>query len=246
MTENATDTTNEVKTEEQQTENQSTGNQNAGTQTFNDAIPEPQSSSQPQPQPGAKPEVKKTEAKAETAPTEAARGGDPSATAGATAVVETMTGLHEECDRLRAERDGLFERLARLQAEFDNARKREQRERADYRAFAVADAVEQFLPVLDNFRLALNSNGTAEQLRTGVELIAKQMDDVLRALNVTPVETVGHPFDPRVHEALESVERTDLPDHQVIEEVRRGYRIKDRLLRPALVRISVNPNLSQA
>ena len=163
-----------------------------------------------------------------------------------TAVAETAVGLHEELERLRAERDGLTDRLARLQAEFDNARKREQRERADYRAFAVADAVEQFLPVLDNFRLALNSNGTAEQLRTGVELIAKQMDEVLRALNVMPVETVGQPFDPRVHEALESVERSDLPDHQVIDEIRRGYRIKDRLLRPALVRISVNPSVSEA
>jgi molecular chaperone GrpE len=147
---------------------------------------------------------------------------------------------------VRAERDNLFDRLARLQAEFDNARKREQRERTDYRSFAIADAVEQFLPVLDNFRLALNSGGSAEQMRTGVELIAKQMEEVLRSLNVTPVETVGEPFDPRVHEALDSVERTDLPDHQVIEEVRRGYRIKDRLLRPALVRIAVNPRLSEA
>jgi molecular chaperone GrpE len=163
-----------------------------------------------------------------------------------TAVVETMAGLHEEYERLRTERDGLVDRLARLQAEFDNARKREQRERADYRSFAIADAVEQFLPVLDNFKLALTSKGTAEQLRTGVELIAKQMDEVLRSLNVTPVETVGYAFDPRVHEALESVERPDLPDHQVIDEVRRGYRIKDRLLRPALVRISVNPSVSEA
>jgi molecular chaperone GrpE len=163
-----------------------------------------------------------------------------------TAVAETMTGLHEECDRLRAERDGLLDRLARLQAEFDNARKREQRERADYRSFAIGDAVEQFLPVLDNFRLALSSKGSAEQLRTGVELIAKQMDEVLRSLNVSPVETVGHPFDPRFHEALESVERPDVPDHQVVEEIRRGYRIKDRLLRPALVKIAVNPNVSEA
>lgn len=175
-------------------------------------------------------------------------GENPEANAGPNpaAIAETMTGLHEECERLRAERDGLIERLARLQAEFDNARKREQRERADYRSFAVADAVEQFLPVLDNFKLALNANGTAEQMRTGVELIAKQMDEVLRSLNVTPVETVGQPFDPRVHEALESVERSDLPDHQVIDEIRRGYRIRDRLLRPALVRISVNPNVSEA
>jgi molecular chaperone GrpE len=72
------------------------------------------------------------------------------------------------------------------------------------------------------------------------------IDDVLRSLNVTPVETVGHPFDPRIHEALESVERPDLPDHQVIDEVRRGYRIRERLLRPALVRISKNPNVSEA
>lgn len=242
MTENATDTTNEVKTEEQKRDNQNAGTQKAGTQQqFNDVIPEPPPGSQSAP----KPEVK-AEPKPEPAAAEPAKTGDAPAAASPTAVVETMTGLHEEYERLRAERDGLIDRLARLQAEFDNARKREQRERTDYRAFAVADAVEQFLPVLDNFRLALNSNGTAEQLRTGVELIAKQMDDVLRALNVTPVETVGQPFDPRVHEALESVERTDLPDHQVIDEIRRGYRIKERLLRPALVRISVNPNLSEA
>jgi molecular chaperone GrpE len=222
MTENVTDTN-----ETQTAENQNQKNQKAGSQTFNDVIPE---------------------TPADAAPTATAPG-SARASQGAsspTAVVETSAGLHEEYERLRAERDGLVDRLARLQAEFDNARKREQRERTDYRAFAVADAVEQFLPVLDNFRLALNSNGTAEQLRTGVELIAKQMDDVLRALNVTPVETVGQPFDPRVHEALESVERPDLPDHQVIDEIRRGYRIKDRLLRPALVRISVNPNVSEA
>jgi molecular chaperone GrpE len=72
------------------------------------------------------------------------------------------------------------------------------------------------------------------------------MDDVLRALNVTQVETVGVRFDPRVHEALESVDRHDLPDHQVLDEVRRGYRIRDRLLRPALVRIVNNPNQKEA
>lgn len=173
---------------------------------------------------------------------------DPQGAAAATSDTANApeASLREQMEQLRAERDTLVDRLARLQAEFENARKRETRERADYRAFAVADAVEQFLPVLDNFRLALGSTGSVEQMRTGVELIAKQMEDVLRSLNVTAVETVGQPFDPRVHEALDSVERTDLPDHQVIEEVRRGYRIKDRLLRPALVRISINPQLTQA
>jgi molecular chaperone GrpE len=147
----------------------------------------------------------------------------------------------EELEKVRGERDQLMDRMARLQAEFDNARKREARERADFRDFAIAGAIEQFLPVLDNFNLALASGGSAEQLRTGVELIMKQMEEVLRSLNVVPVESVGATFDPRVHEALESVERHDLPDHQVLDEVRRGYRIKERLLRPALVRIVSNP-----
>jgi molecular chaperone GrpE len=158
----------------------------------------------------------------------------------------TETQLQLELERLKGERDQAIDRLARLQAEFENARKREARERADFRDFAVSGAVEQFLPVLDNFRLALGSSGSAEQLRAGIELILKQMDEVLRALNVTQVETVGARFDPRVHEALESVDRTDLPDHQVLDEVRRGYRIRDRLLRPALVRIVNNPNQKEA
>jgi molecular chaperone GrpE len=152
----------------------------------------------------------------------------------------------EELERMKAERDALVDRLARLQAEFDNARKREARERNEFRDFAVTGAVEQFLPVLDNFQLALKSTGSAEQLRTGVELIVKQMEEALRSLNVQPVETVGTTFDPRVHEALEMVERPDLPDHQVFDEVRRGYKIKERLLRPALVRVVNNPQQKEA
>jgi molecular chaperone GrpE len=161
-------------------------------------------------------------------------------------VAEATAHLQSEVDRLKSERDQSVERLARLQAEFENARKRDARERADFRDFAVSGAVEQFLPVLDNFHLALGSSGSLEQLRNGLELVVKQMEEVLRSLNVQPVETVGARFDPRVHEALESVDRTDLPDHQVLEEVRRGYRIRDRLLRPALVRVVNNPQQKEA
>lgn len=161
-------------------------------------------------------------------------------------VVETATVPQEEYDRLRAEKDQLMDRLLRLQAEFDNSRKREAKERADFRDYAVANAVEQFLPVLDNFQLALKSTGSADQLRTGVELIVKQMEEALRGLNVQPVESVGAAFDPRVHEALEMVERSDVPDHQVLEEVRRGYRMRDRLLRPALVRVASNSQQKEA
>jgi molecular chaperone GrpE len=147
----------------------------------------------------------------------------------------------EEFDRLKTERDQLVDRLARLQAEFENARKRAERERISDRDFATANVVEQFLPVLDNFELALKSESTAEQLRSGVELIVKKMEDALRQLHVHAIPAVGEEFDPRVHEALGTMERLDLPDQHVGEEIRRGYKLRQKLLRPALVRVVSNP-----
>ena len=152
----------------------------------------------------------------------------------------------EAYEALKAERDQLFDRLARLQAEFDNARKRQEREKQEFRDYATGNVVEQFLPVLDNFALALNSNGTADQLRTGVELIVKQMDETLRNLNVQAIPTVGQEFDPRFHEALGTVEREDLPDQSIAEEIRKGYKIRERMLRPAMVRIVSNPKQTEA
>ena len=158
---------------------------------------------------------------------------------GAAAVNEVVP--RAELEQLRAERDQLVDRLARLQAEFENARKRSEREKADYRDYAAASVVEQFLPVLDNFELALRATGSTEQLRSGVELIVKQMEEVLRQMNVTPVPAVGEEFNPHHHEALGTVERVDLPDQHVAEEIRRGYKIREKLLRPAMVRVVSNP-----
>lgn len=152
----------------------------------------------------------------------------------------------EQFAELKAERDQLVDRLARLQAEFDNARKRQEREKQDFRDYATGSVVEHFLPVLDNFALALNATGSADQLRSGVELIVKQMDEALKQLQVQVIPTVRQQFDPRVHEALGSVERDDLPDHSVAEEIRKGYRIRERLLRPAMVRIVSNPKQTEA
>jgi len=146
-----------------------------------------------------------------------------------------------ELEQVKGERDQLLDRLARLQAEFDNARKREAKERQDARDYTVSSTVEPFLSVMDNFQLALRADGSKEQLRSGVELILKQMEDALRGLNVVPVESVGAQFDPRVHEALGSIETKEFPDHQVLEEIRRGYKVREKLLRPALVKIAVNP-----
>ncbi len=147
-----------------------------------------------------------------------------------------------ELELVKDERDQLLDRLARLQAEFDNARKREAKERADAREYTISNTVEPFLGVMDNFQLALRSGGNVEQLRGGVELILKQMDDALKSLNVQAVETVGTQFDPRIHEALGSIETKESPDHQVLEEIRKGYKIREKLLRPALVRIASNPD----
>ena len=156
---------------------------------------------------------------------------------------ESQGGVsRQEYERVTQERDALLDRLARLQAEFENYRKRSAREQAEFREFAVADAVKNFLPVLDNFDLALRSpTNEGAALRSGIELIRKQMDDVLSRLGVQTVPAQGSTFDPRVHEAIEMVESADHADHEVIDELQRGYKLKERLLRPAMVRVATNP-----
>jgi molecular chaperone GrpE len=158
----------------------------------------------------------------------------------AEATGQAPAGGQTEIDQLKAERDQLLDRLARMQAEFENARKRAEREKAEFRDHVTGSVVEQFLPVLDNFELALKSTGSVEQLRAGVSLIMKQMEEILQKLQVSAIPAVGESFDPRVHEALGSVERDDVPDQHVAEEIRRGYKIRERLLRPALVRVAHN------
>jgi molecular chaperone GrpE len=152
----------------------------------------------------------------------------------------TPENLQEtENKKLREERDNLFDRLARLQAEFDNYRKRSAKENADFREYAVADAARNLLPVIDNLSLALkNAAASPQEFRKGVELIYKQLQDAMQKLNIQRIPAQGEAFDPRVHEAIEVVESDQVPDHHVLEELQPGYRIKDRLLRPAMVRVA--------
>lgn len=149
-----------------------------------------------------------------------------------------------ETEKLRAERDALLDRLARLQAEFDNARKRAVREQQEFREFAAADVIRNFLPILDSFERALkaggDSNSNSNDFRNGIELIYRQFQDALQKIGVQPIVSVGQPFDPRVHEAVEMVDTTDVPDHHVLDELQRGYKYKERLLRPAMVRVARN------
>lgn len=169
--------------------------------------------------------------------------GDESSSASAQsgAVAAAATGVEAELQKVKAERDSLLDRLARAQAEFENARRRATKEQQDFRDFAMADAIKSLLPVVDNFERALQAKSEAADLRAGVELIYKQLRDVLTKLGVQPISAKGEQFDPHIHEAIEMVETPDAADHEVLEEWQRGYKYKDRLLRPAMVKVAKNP-----
>jgi molecular chaperone GrpE len=152
-----------------------------------------------------------------------------------------VSATDAELQKVKAERDSLLDRLARAQAEFDNARKRAAKEQQDFRDFAMVDAIKTLLPVVDSFERALQAKSEAADFRSGVELIYKQLQDVLNKLGVRPIPAKGEQFDPHVHEAIEMVETPDAADHEVLEEWQRGYKFKDRLLRPAMVKVAKNP-----
>jgi molecular chaperone GrpE len=152
-----------------------------------------------------------------------------------------QAGAVSEVEKLKAERDALLDRLARLQAEFDNARKRAAREQQEFREFAAADVLRNILPILDSFERALKAvGGESGEFRSGVELIYRQFQDALQKMGVQPIPAAGQLFDPRVHEAIEMVDTTEVKDHHVLDELQRGYKYKDRLLRPAMVRVARN------
>lgn len=151
-----------------------------------------------------------------------------------------IAGEGGELQKLKAERDTLLDRLARLQADFENSRKRAAREQQEFRDYALADAIKALLPTLDSFERALQSSTEKSDLRSGIELIYKQLQDSLAKLGLRPIPAKGHPFDPRFHEAIEMVETSAVPDHQILEELQRGYKLKDRLLRPSMVKVASN------
>ncbi len=168
-------------------------------------------------------------------------GNEEQSTTTAGSLAGEAPGIEAELQKVKAERDTLLDRLARMQAEFDNARKRAAREQQEFRDFAAADAIKSLLPVIDSFDRALQSKSQPGDFRSGIELIYKQLQDTLAKLGVQPIRAKGEPFDPRFHEAIEMVETTEAPDHHVFEELQRGYKYKDRLLRPAMVRVAKNP-----
>ena len=151
------------------------------------------------------------------------------------------TGQESELQKLKAENASLLDRLARAQAEFENARRRASKEQQDFRDYATIDTIKALLPAMDSFERALHIKSEGPDFRNGVELIYKQLLDALSKLGVKPIPAKGEPFDPHFHEAIEMVETTEAADHEVLEELQRGYKYKDRLLRPAMVKVAKNP-----
>jgi molecular chaperone GrpE len=160
--------------------------------------------------------------------------------------VAELVATRAELKRVEAERADLLDQLSRRQADFDNYRKRTERERQDTYHRMVGDVVGRLLPVLDNLRRALDTEasqqaGESEEFRhflQGVELIYKQLTDVLESLGLQPVAAVGQRFDPHVHEAVITEQTEDYEPDTVIQELVRGYRLGDKLLRPAVVKVA--------
>lgn len=150
----------------------------------------------------------------------------------------TSAALEDELAALRRERDDLRDRLLRASAEFDNYRKRTDRERRELNEAASIDLIRDILPVIDDLERALAAPGWEPATRRGIELIHRQLLDTLRRRGVEPLEVLGLPFDPSWHEAVAADPANGRADGEITAEVRRGYRLGQRLLRPAQVKVA--------
>ena len=144
-------------------------------------------------------------------------------------------------DELQRQRDEYYDLLLRKTAEFENFRKRIERERQGFAESAAADLLLELLPLVDDLERALHAEADAtgaKAYRRGVELIHRQLTELLRKRGVRPIEALGRAFDPHYHQAVSYDAAEDRPDGEVIEELRRGYLLGDRLLRPSMVRVA--------
>jgi molecular chaperone GrpE len=158
---------------------------------------------------------------------------------GSSAAGSGPAGSTDEVAKLRQENAELRDRTVRTLADFDNYRKRAERERQEIKKYALIEPVRELLTVADNLDLALSAQGSAEDLKRGVEMIHRQMTELLRRFGAVEVPAVGQPFDPTLHEAVSREESHDVKVPTVTAELRRGYKMHDRLVRPSMVKVAV-------
>jgi molecular chaperone GrpE len=149
--------------------------------------------------------------------------------------------LGGERDELAKERADLQDQLLRLRAEFENFRKRAQRERGEFTEFATMEAVRAIIPVLDDFERALKTESADKEYARGMELIYQRLLEALKKMGLEPIETKGQKFDPTLHHAVETEKTDSVEDHTILYQHQRGYNFKGKLLRPAIVKVAVQP-----
>jgi molecular chaperone GrpE len=165
---------------------------------------------------------------------------DPAAERSENQTADSGAPADDDTSRTRRERDDYYERLLRKTAEFDNYRKRVERERRDQIEWAAADVLKDILRVLDDFERALQADAPpeAQPYRTGVELIHRQLSDLVRKRGATPIEALGADFDPTLHQAIAYEETPGAREGEVVAEFAKGYKLGERLLRPAMVKVA--------
>ena len=163
-----------------------------------------------------------------------------------TEAAETAEELAEEvtekdAETLAAELADLNQRFLRVAADFENYKRRTAQEKVDLLKYSNAKLIGELLPVLDNFQLALKNSGNSPEMQNmvkGMEMIYRQMLQVLEQAGMSKIEAVGQPFDPKLHEAIMQVEDDSVPEDTVVEELRAGYMLKERVIRPSMVKVS--------
>lgn len=158
--------------------------------------------------------------------------------------VEVLDGAHlqGEVQRLQTLADDYQQRALRTQADFDNFRKRTQKEKEDFAKYASSKLITELLPIIDNFDRAITAAGDiadTDSFAKGVGMIFRQLEGVLKSEGLEPMDTVGQPFNPEFHQAIMQVESDEHEEGIVVEEVQKGYMLKDRVLRPAMVKVSM-------
>jgi len=155
---------------------------------------------------------------------------------------EVLSGNDPE-SQFKAERDELYDRLLRKQAEFDNYKKRIERERSEYVQFASAELMKEILNAMDSFDLAIHNanadSAAGDTMLRGLDLIYKQFQDTLTRFGLKAIDARGQEFDPNLHQAVSTVPANDVPENTVVDELRKGYTLNGKLLRPVMVTVAV-------
>src|SRR5215467_2640031 len=147
-----------------------------------------------------------------------------------------------DLQKLKEERDSLYDRLLRKQADFDNYKKRVERERTEFVQFASAELMKELLNALDSFDMAIRNASTDERTLQGFQLIYKQLLDTMSRFGLKAIEAKGQKFDPNFHQAVSTTPTNQVEENTILDELRKGYLLNGRLLRPAMVNVATKDN----